>query len=259
MNLIRLAALLRRQRFRTVWVLDRTVRPALAARLAGVPERIGLGLGAQKLFITNPGLDLSHFHDHPIDWLRALMTAMNVPLPSTEPALPVRADLRAAIGTKFGASPRPWIVLGLGAMDPARDWSESSWLEFLNAVRTVTGGTVFLIGGAANAARVQSLIARTSGSAAINACELGLGEALALLSYADVFVGTDSGPMNLAAAVGTPALVMFGVNRVLDYSKFIHPIVPDGGPCPDGMTKITPAAVLEHIRPFIRRGEAGAG
>jgi heptosyltransferase-2 len=257
-NLVRLAALLRRQRFRTVWILDRTMRPALAARLASVPERIGLGLGAQRLFITNPGVDHSHFHDHPIDWLRALMEAMNVPLPTTEPALPVAADLCEAIGTEFGASRRPWIVLGLGAMDPARDWSENSWLEFLNGVRTATAGTVFLIGGAANTARAQSLIARTSGAAAINACDLDLGAALALLSRADLFVGTDSGPMNLAAAVGTPAFVMFGVNRVLDYSKFIHPIVPDGGPCPDGMTKITPAAVLERVRTFIRAGEPGA-
>jgi len=86
-NLIRLASLLRRNRFQAVWILDRTIRPALAAALAGVPERIGLGLGQQSLFITNPGIDRSHFHDHPIDWLRALMAAMNVPLPSTEPAL----------------------------------------------------------------------------------------------------------------------------------------------------------------------------
>jgi heptosyltransferase-2 len=47
-NLIRLVALLRRQRLRSLWILDRTIRPALA----GIPERIGLGLGPQSLFIT---------------------------------------------------------------------------------------------------------------------------------------------------------------------------------------------------------------
>src|ERR1700685_1275748 len=65
-NLVKLAALLRRNRFDTLWVLDRTVRPALAGFLAGVPERIGLGFGAQRWFITNRGIDCSHFHDHPI-------------------------------------------------------------------------------------------------------------------------------------------------------------------------------------------------
>ena len=77
-NLIRLVALLRRQRLGSIWILDRTIRPALAAALAGIPERIGIGLGAQNLFITNPGIGQEHFHDHPIDWLRALMVEMGM-------------------------------------------------------------------------------------------------------------------------------------------------------------------------------------
>src|SRR5215813_5507633 len=115
-NLVRLARLLRQNRFQTVWILDRTLRPAIAAALAGVPERIGLGLGRQSLFITNSGIDQSHFHDHPIDWLRALMAAMNVPLPSTEPALNVTKDMLAAIGERFAACARPWVVLSMGAL-----------------------------------------------------------------------------------------------------------------------------------------------
>ena len=47
-NLIRLAGLLRRRRFRSLWILDRTTRPALAARLAGIPQRIGLGFTPQR-------------------------------------------------------------------------------------------------------------------------------------------------------------------------------------------------------------------
>ena len=66
-NLIRLVALMRRQSPSAIWILGRTIRPALAAALAGIPERIGIGLGAQNRFITNPGIGQDHFHDHPID------------------------------------------------------------------------------------------------------------------------------------------------------------------------------------------------
>jgi heptosyltransferase-2 len=250
-NLVRLTGLLRRSHFRTVWILDRTSRPALAAWLAGIPKRIGLGLGPQRLFITSPGIDRSHFHDHPIDWLRALMVASNVPLYSTEPKLPVRIDLLSTIAKKFGDHPHPWIVLGIGASDPARDWPDDYWGEFLDDVRRQTGGTVFLIGGAKNADRAQRLIARGTGARAINACDLSLAEALALLHRADVFIGPDSGPMNLAVAVGTPAFAMFGVNPVLGYSEFIHALVPDGGPAPGGMRKITPAHVLERVAAYL--------
>ena len=48
-NLVRLVALLRRHHLQSLWILDRTIRPALAAALAGIPERIGLGLGPQSI------------------------------------------------------------------------------------------------------------------------------------------------------------------------------------------------------------------
>jgi heptosyltransferase-2 len=106
-NLVRLVALLRRHRLKSIWVLDRTIRPALAAALAGIPERIGLGLGPQSAFITNNGIGREHFHDHPIDWLRALMAAMKVPLSSTEPDLQVPTALLTAVAEEICAIRSP--------------------------------------------------------------------------------------------------------------------------------------------------------
>jgi heptosyltransferase-2 len=223
-NLMRLVALLRRHRFHTLWILDRTIRPALAAFVAGIPERLGLGLGAQKLFITNAGIDQSHFHDHPIDWLRALMGSMKVPLPTTEPALRLPDVSVAAIAEKFKGCPRPWIVLGVGASLPTKDWPDRHWTDFVAILRGCTSGTVFLIGGGANFDRSQNFIADGAGALAVNACDLGLMEAAALLRHADIFVGPNSGPLNLAAATGTEAFGLFGPPSALTYSKFIHAV-----------------------------------
>ena len=130
-NLIRLVALLRRHRLQSIWILDRTIRPALAAALAGIPERIGLGLGPQSAFITNGGIGQEHFHDHPIDWLRALMAAMKVPLPSTEPDLQVPTTILSSVGEKFAQRARPWIAVGIGASHPDKDWPDSTWGKFI--------------------------------------------------------------------------------------------------------------------------------
>ena len=157
-----------------MWILDCTLRPAIAAVLAGIPERIGLGLGRQSLFITNFGIDQSHFHDHPIDWLRALMAEMNVPLPSTEPALKVPSGTITAIGERFSGCPRPWLVLGIGALHPEREWPQEYWLEFLAELRPHSAGTFFFIGGDDYTARAQNVIAHSELSGAINACNLGL-------------------------------------------------------------------------------------
>lgn len=255
LNLMRLARLLRAKRFAHIWILDRTLRPALAATLAGVPERIGLGLGPQRLFISNPGVDQSHFHDHPIDWLRALMDAMEIDLPSTEPDLRLPDDVLTAVSRKFQAHPRPWVVLGLGASHPDKDWRDAAWTGLLAGLHT--RGTVFLIGGEPNVARAEAITA-AAGANAVNACGLSLVEAAALLRCADLFVGPSSGPLNLAAAGETEAFGLFGSTPVLSYSRFIHAIEPPGGPSPDGMRRIEPAVVLERIAPVLSRLDAAA-
>ena len=251
LHLARLAALLRRSRFRTVWILDRTIRPALAALLAGVPQRIGPGDGAQRWFITNPGIDPRHFQDLAMDWLCVLLQSMNVPVASTEPDLKLPDTLLAAVQARYRTAPRPWIALALGGSHPAKDWPAAHWATFVDALRRRTDGTVFLIGGPDNTARADDLIARSAGATTINACDLTVAEAAALLRHADLFVGPDSGPMNLAVAGGTPAFVLFGATPVLRYSKFIHAIEPAGGPARDGMARILPAQVLTRIERYV--------
>jgi heptosyltransferase-2 len=125
--------------------------------------------------------------------------------------------------------------------------------QLLDGLGDLGEGTVFLIGGSGDAAHAQRLLAHRHRAGAVNACGLALAESLALLHRADLFVGTDSGPMNLAAAVGTPAFALFGATPVLSYSKFIHPLTPKVGSGPDGMQRILPAEVLDSVRPYLSR------
>jgi heptosyltransferase II len=184
------------------------------------------------------------------------MTAMKVPLSSTEPDLQVPAPILSAVGEKFAPLARPWIAVGIGASHPDKDWPDPTWRDFLAGLRTP--GTVFLVGGPANAARAEEFIFACGSRRIVNACDLRLIEAAALLRLADLFVGPSSGPLNLAAAGGTQAFGLFGSTPVLTYSKFIHAIVPEGGPCPGGMARITPAQVLERLAPYLSRRKVQA-
>jgi heptosyltransferase-2 len=259
---MRLTAALRRLRCDTAWILDVRVRPAIAALLAGIPNRIGVGIGPQRWFITNRGVDRRRYRDDPIPfkWLDALMVQMMVPCTSSEPALQLPPEPIATVRRQFSRQSRPWIVLGIGASHPLKQWPPGNWVELIGALRRRIAGTVFLIGGPAHAAHAADLIARTAGAAAINACELPVIEAAALLREADLFIGPDSGPMNLAAAVGTPAFAMFGATQVLTYSKFINPVLPDDGGAPtmDGMGRISPGNVLARIEPYLGSHSAGS-
>jgi heptosyltransferase-2 len=248
-NLLQLIAMLRDLQCRTIWILDRTSRPAFAALAAGIPNRIGLGLGRQRWFITNAGIDPKLRPAWPIEWLAALLEAMNIPYVGAKPELKLKPDLLASIARRYETCPRPWLVLGLGATDPARDWPTPSWATLLGGLRARTQGTVFLIGGAPQIERAHQLIARTTGAPAVSACDLTVVEAAALLHHAKLLVGPDSGPMNLAVAAGTQAFGLFGASAVLIHARYVEAISPDDGrgPTPDGMQRISPAHVLTRI------------
>src|SRR5205809_1042929 len=77
-------------------------------------------------------------------------------------------------------------------------------------------------------------------------------ESSALMKHADLFVGPNSGPMNIAVAVGTPAFGFFATNKVLTYSRHIHAILPDDGRlAPDGMQRLSPHRVVERIGSYL--------
>ena len=251
-QLVQLASLLRELQPKTAWILDKTMRPALAALMARVPERIGMGIRRQRFLITNAGLDPSYDEVYPVECLIALLEQLHIPLPTTEPNLTLPAPAVASIAQRFQAHPRPWIVVGLGASTPNKDWSREQWIAFIEAIRRRTRGTIFLIGGPVNGPVAASLIESTAGASMINACDLSLVESAALLKHADLFVGPNSGPMNIAAAVGTPAFGFFATNKVLTYSRHIHAILPDDGRlAPDGMQRLSPHRVLERIGPYL--------
>ena len=221
LNLVRLTNLLRRRRFLRIYILDRTTRPAVAAWLAGIPERIGIGLGAQRIWITNRGIDRKYFHEHPIGWLTQLMAAEHLHLLSTEPDLHVPPDALTGIDARFGALPRPWAVFGLGASHPDKDWPDEHWRVLLQGLARHTRATMIMIGGPSWHARAKRVIAE-SGAEAVNACDLPIMKAAALLKRADLFAGADSGGLNLAAAVGTEAYGLFGATPALQYSRHIR-------------------------------------
>ena len=249
LNLLRLARLMRSRNFQRIYILDRTTRPAVAARLAGIPERIGMGLGAQRAWITNTGIDRAHFHAHPIGWLKQLMLSEGLDLQSTEPDLPVPANALVDIDTRFGHLPRPRLVLGLGASHPDKDWPDEHWRALLQGLARGSMGSVMIVGGASWRTRADRLIAE-SGTNAINACELPIMSAAALIQRADLFAGADSGALNLAAAVGTEAYGLFGLTPALQYSRHIRVVRASDDPAQwTPMREITPERLLNILTP----------
>jgi heptosyltransferase-2 len=246
-NLVEIAdfyKLCRRRRPRAVWILEKIDRPAIGAALAGVPERRGFGLGhGQERWLTHrPFLPRSMRPAHRIEKLAALEAGHGLTVTSREPALvPIPAAVEA-MEARFAGLPRPWIVYGVGSSEPSRCWPMERFGELTRELADL-GGTRFWLGGFGDSAAVDAQLA--AGADGVNVCDLKMDAAAALASRADLFIGNNSGPLNIAASVGVTSIGLFAGTAPLDYSRFLRAIVgPEEGMAFLGVESVAPIARL---------------
>lgn len=216
----------RAERPRAVWILEKIDRPAIAAFLAGVPERRGFGLGhgQERLLTTGPYLPKSMRPAHRIDKLAAFEKAHGLVVGSREPALKLDPKALEAVKARYADRPGPWLSLGVGASEPARTWPAERFAQTAKRLSDLFG-TVFWVGGPHEAETATAAIGDLPGN--VVACDLPLDQSAALISLSAGFLGNDSGALNVAAAVGTPCVGLMGTAPVPAYSRWLSRL--DGG------------------------------
>ena len=229
---------LRRERFDRLYILHHSARYAFAAKLAGIPERFGYGYGGQRRFLTGPPfLPESLRTTHPIDEATAFVDLLGLEMDDREPRLTPTADAIAAIERRFGDRPHPWLALGLGSSETFKQWGPDRFAALARTLAADGWPTCFLVGGPSESdfgPTVQQAMGEWAGHA-VPAFDLGIDQVVALLSRCALYVGNDTGVLNVAAAAGTPALGLFGGTEPLSYSRRITAILPaDGRFSPDG-------------------------
>lgn len=245
----RLAADLYAQRFRSVWILHDSARYALAARIAGVPERIGFGTGRQRRFLSDSRiLPRADRHLPTVEKATRLLALHGIavdPTPRFEP--PAAAADR--IEARHGGLPRPWIALGIGSSETFKQWGADRFAALAGRLGSAVGGTVFALGGPAEQA-MAAAVGSAAGTAVVPAVGLPLGEAAALARACDVLVGNDTGLLNLAAATGVATVGLFGGSPPLTQYPNMTPLEPPGGAVyrVDRMAEIEVAAVASAVQ-----------
>jgi ADP-heptose:LPS heptosyltransferase len=132
-----------------------------------------------------------------------------------------------------GEPPRPVIALAPGGgVNPgmsfaAKRWPAGRYAELGQRLAETLGATIVVVGGpedAALTAAVTRELAELAGEGRAAVWDLGgrttLGALGAILRRCDVFVGSDSAPMHLAAAVGCPVVGLFGPTNPAMYAPY---------------------------------------
>ncbi len=234
---------LRHSAFDLAVIFPNSIRSALEVFLAGVPRRIGQAGKGRSILLTHPvparaasvpmrkrsvseirkrvdaNLERERFpfaahHVHHYLHLVGFTGANQTPL---APLLRVSPEEVEAFKQRFPWSgDKPLFGLNPGAeYGPAKRWPAERFVEVAVRLHQATGCDWFILGGASDVTLTDSIVAeivKRAPSARVTnlAGRTSLRELCVALYACQLLLTNDTGPMHVAAAVGTRVIVPFG-------------------------------------------------
>jgi ADP-heptose:LPS heptosyltransferase len=124
-------------------------------------------------------------------------------------------ERRTAVETLLPMGSRPFVAVSLGTKVQANEWEEERWRALLKKLATAYPGYGLVLTGARNDFEKSEYVASgwrevANCGTVLNLCgRMTPRESACVFASASVFIGHDSGPMHLAAAVQIPCVAIF--------------------------------------------------
>lgn len=151
-----------------------------------------------------------HFLYRYLSPLEALGIELRAPGPDIRP-LPIETTKALALLDRFHLRPGAFVAVHAGASFPGRRWQPEHFAAAIDKISAGTGLDVALVGSPDENEVVGKILATAKTPIANLVGSLALETLPALFKQARLFLGNDSGPMHMAAAVGTPVVGLFGL------------------------------------------------
>lgn len=107
------------------------------------------------------------------------------------------------------------LAMSIGTKFDTNDWGDANWSDLLQRLSTrLPGWGLVAIGAQIERERSERLLCHWKGARLNLSGLLPVRESAAVLQSSAIYVGHDSGPMHLAAAVGTPCVAIFSARNL---------------------------------------------
>lgn len=214
-------ARLRKERFDVAFNMHGGSTGAILARLSGAKRSVGYrGLPLSWLLsdrTPSPDVILGRSRIHSVEQQLALLNWTGVPWPASRPhsSLIVPTSVRAKLREKLQALGGGWNEAGgfaciiPGAAFESKRWTAEGFAAVAGHLSERWSLASVVIAGPGQERLAQEVVSVAGTKSAVLA-GLSLKELVALLEIARVFVGNDSGPMHMAAALDCPVVAVWG-------------------------------------------------
>jgi len=227
--LVSLIRRLRRNKFDAVFDLQGLFRTACLAWLSGCKKRFGMANAREHahLFYTHK-IEQDHDCIHLVDYYLKIIKAAgatNVDDKDVQFELPVDPHIRDSVinllachDIKFGE----YIVFVPGSTHHGKCWPIERFADLADRISSRFGLPIIAVGTESESSIIEEIKNLTDVHIINFAGQTSLAELVALLKDAKLVVSNDTGPGHIAAALGTPLVLMYSWSnpaRIAPYGR----------------------------------------
>lgn len=208
--------ILRAKRFDCALDLHHLFKSGIIAYASGAPLRVGFRKLREGNFIfMNRWIRPDRRHSHAVDKYLSLLSALGIHEAKWVRRFPLAWDSgdEKAIGqflTQHGLGQNePWVGVNPGANWESKRWMPERYAKVADQLVEQCGVQILVLWGPGERF-VAEAVARAMTQKPLIAPETTLKQLMALIHRCRLLISGDSGPLHIAAALGVPAVALFG-------------------------------------------------
>ncbi len=229
-EMLRIIRILRQRKFALTFDLQRKFRTELLMYFSGASERVGKG---RLCTIRVPEQESKHATEHYFD----LLHAAGIPAENCQLEMFLSKTERADACYAFEEAGVSEMQLKVGIFPGAgwklREWMPERFAAIGDKLAQHFNAQVIVFGGPKETELVNTVANLMNAPAIPFAGTLQIRQLAACIEKCDLFLTNDTGPMHIAAAVGTPTVALFGPGNHIRFQPLgdSHTTIRHDVPC----------------------------
>lgn len=203
---------LRKQKYDLAFDLRGDIFAIIISVLAGAPKRVGYGWEGGGFLLTNEVKTSVDKYQVEI-LLDALRTIGIEPSGELSPEIIISKKDKIAASEFLGDCGRvletPLVGFHIGAGYPSKLWEPTRYAELMNIIAEKYNSQILIVGGCEDKIIYEGIEKNLNFNPINVIGKTNFLETAALIKQCNLFIGNDSAPVHIAAAVGTPTIVIF--------------------------------------------------
>ncbi len=212
-----LGGFLREQGFDISLDFQSSLKSAWLVAAAGAAVRVGFGGGVSREFnrlVQNDLVEVPGGGVHRIERDLALLAPLGIATRYAGPVLPAceaeAESVGATLEERLGGGPLVVIHPGTSKFAAFKRWMPHRYARVADRLVAERGADVVVTCGPDDAALAERVVALMNRKGILAQPTEGVRQLVCLLRRADLFIGSDTGPMHIASALRVPVVALFG-------------------------------------------------